>query len=304
MKANQAILLPLLFILTGCPPSATNQPSGGDPISNPSEMVFCGEIKRRISKTDCEDLTETARASKAGTAAFNVPPMVRGEETTLQLAISLKPPPEPEPSVEDYDNGTPGSVEPENTTEPGISANTTETGSGEPRAPTPKPRPKPKPPRPSPSPEEPSPSAVVEDMAGNTVEYYPVVGRHMTAQLVGVGFKIEPEGPVSQELGRGSVTTWEWRVTPLRSPVHTLVIKTAVEGEMADGTRAPLASTVKTKEVDVTVRWYHSIWDALVDAPAWIKLVTALLVALTALAGAWWAFVRAARGEKPDDKPK
>lgn len=294
-RARTFALLSLVALIGGCSKmdAANNTSTESDEVSsdlgNRGEMIFCKEVQQRTTVSDCDDLTLTAKASEEGTAAFNVPPMVRGTETILQLAISFRRPPE-EADPATYKNGT----------DAGPSENAASSmGTGN-EAPTPLPSPSPRPTR-KPRP-EPNPADVVKNLpgAGPPETYYPVVGRHMRATLVGQGFKIEAVDDPSQDLSPGSVTTWTWKVTPLRSSVYTLTIKTVVEGEMANGKRVPLGSTSENKSVQVTVRWYHRLWDGLTEAPAWIKLLTGLLVALGALAGAWWKFFRAVKGEGED----
>lgn len=218
-------------------PGATASPP------SPSETIFCPEIQRRVSRADCDDLTSTAALAEQGTAAFNVPPMVRGEATTLQLAIGY-------------------AVEAPATTGPTAVAE------------------------------------VVESQPGGTQEYSPVVGAHMRAELIGQAFRIEPLSPASQDLNPGGVTTWEWRVTPLKAASYGLTIKTAVEGIAADGTRYPLRSTVRNQPVEVTVTWSQQLGDALDATPGWLTRLTAVLTGLAALAAAAWALRRALKGKK------
>lgn len=216
---------------------------GAAPTPSPAEAIFCPEIQRRVSREDCDDLTSTAAMAEEGTAAFNVPPMTRGQSTTLQLAIGYAAP----------DGAVTGPA---------------------------------------------APAGVVESQPGGTEEYSPVVGAHMRAELIGQAFRIEPLSPASQDLNPGSVTTWEWRVTPLKATDYGLTIKTAVEGIAADGNRYPLRSTVRNQPVEVSVTWAQRLGDTLDEAPTWLTRLTAVVTALAALAAAVWGLRRALKGRK------
>ncbi len=293
---RQLLTWAILILLAGCNAAHQETNDTGEDIAIVAnaqvagEMIFCREINRRTTRQDCDDLTETASQAKNGTAAFNVPAMTRGKSTMIVLAISLDPPPveEPgsggEPAVENASDNAP-----DNTTVPENASITLET-------PTPSPVPSPSAARPNFK--GPAPADVVDDLPGETEQYSPLVGRDMRAELIGQGFKIEPRSPASQVLRPGSTTSWEWEVTPLRGSDYSLAVKTAVEGVMANGERVVLGSTVETRTVDVKVRWYDRVRDGLTEAPAWIKLVTGVLLAIAALFTAWWTLVRSARGEK------
>ena len=260
--------------------------------ADPAAMIFCAEVQRRTSRTDCDDLTATAQAASRGTAAFNVPPMTRGRATPIQLVISLDPPmtwEEPVPAAE-------GKADNE-AAAPGDAITNESDGKDAGNAATP-------PPAPSRSPASDNPAEVVEAMPGPTEHYSPLVGRHMRAEMIGQGFEIKARSPASQDLNPGGTTSWDWEVTPLKASSYVLTIKTVVEGETADGKRFPLRSTVENREVVVATRWYQRLWDGLAGAPEWIAAVTAVLSALALLAGAWWKFWRAARGEKPAEEDK
>lgn len=295
---DKLLTIAIAFLLAGCgggsreaSNTSADAMGGANAAAPAGEMIFCREINRRTTRQDCDDLTETASQAERGTAAFNVPPMTRGKATMIVLAISLDPPPAADAGMDDgamVENVSDNASAAENVSAPAETPTTIAL-------------------RPSPTRSQhkgPAPSEVVEELPGETEQYSPLVGRDMRAQLVGQGFKIDPEGPVSQVLSPGSTTTWEWQVTPLRGSNYVLAVKTAVEGVMANGDRVVLRSTVETRTVEVKVTWYDRLRDGLTEAPDWIKLVTGVLLALAALFAAWWKFVRSAKGEKVPEEGK
>lgn len=304
---EKLLTIAIALLLAGCGggrPDASNASADAGDTANAAapagEMIFCREINRRTTRQDCDDLSATATQAERGTAAFNVPPMTRGEATMIVLAVSLDPPPEPDAAAggeaaaenaSDNASASENASAPENVSAP-VATPTT----------APMLRPSPSPVRPRPK--GPEPSEVVDALPGETERYSPLVGRDMRAELIGQGFKIEPRSQASQVLSPGSTTTWEWEVTPLRGSNYVLAVKTAVEGVMANGDRVVLRSTVETRTVNVKVAWYDRLRDGLTEAPDWIKLITGVLLALAALFAAWWKFVRSAKGEKTADEGK
>src|SRR5262245_36381994 len=53
-----------------------------------------------------------------------------------------------------------------------------------------------------------TPADVVSQLPGETVEFKPLVGRFMRAELAGAGFDITAQSPAQQEIVTDSVTTW------------------------------------------------------------------------------------------------
>ncbi len=240
------------------------------PADTSATGTFCEEVGRRVTAEQCEDFTRLADRAAVGVAAFNAPdPMRRGDTHTLQLAISDAPAPEDveAPATEPATSETPTTETP-----------TDVVATGEEPAPAP-----------------PTPTDVVDPLQGNTVEYAPLVGRFMRAELTGEGFDITPLSPPSQEVLPDSVTTWSWRVVATSSGQRALTLTTIVEGCDAQGQCYPLRSTTHNHEVEVTVGVLGRAQDFLEAAPIWMRLVAGVLTALAVLIGAWFGLRNAFR---------
>lgn len=261
MQRNRFVALAALLLLASCgqasqapPPNQATEPapSAAADSSSPADAgVFCQEVARRVSPEDCQTYMQLAQNATRGMAAFNAPnPMRRGEMHLLQLAISAPPPtaaPAPDSAAS---TGT----------------NTDET-SHVARAPT-------------------TPGEVVGDLPGQTVEFQPLVGRFMRAELSGVGFEITPQSQASQEVTPGSVTTWSWQVVARAGGRRALTLTTVVEGCTGSGECVPLRSTTQNYTVDVQVKPLDQVRDFLLTTPDWIKIISAILVALAGLIAA------------------
>lgn len=263
-------------------PSASSEPSVQALDSTP----FCAEVGRRLSPADCADLGQLAATAEAGAAAFNAPdPMQRGDVHTLQLAISYAPP-APSESTAATDSASETSTAELNNAGSvtdqlsGRCRFNPETGQAECSAPSPAP---------------PTPEDVVDPLQGETVQFTPLVGRFMRAELIGTGFEITSLTPASQEVLRDSVTTWSWRVVAQEGGQRTLTLRTVVEGCTADGQCYPLRSTSQNYDVHVTVGLLGQAQDVLTAAPIWLRLLAGVLTALAVLVGAWFGLRSAFR---------
>jgi hypothetical protein len=135
-----------------------------------------------------------------------------------------------------------------------------------------------------------TPSETIEPLPGQTVEFTPLVGRFMRAELTGAGFDITPVGPASREVLPDSVTTWTWQVTARERGVQALTLTTVVEGCPANGGACiPLRSTTQNYTVNVAVSPIGEVRDVLAGMPDWIKLVSAIIVAFAGLIGAFFS---------------
>jgi len=243
------------------PTSHEEQPSAAAPSEEPSASgastptEFCAEVGRRVSPQDCADFAALAENAAAGSAAFNAPdPMQRGEVHTLQLAISFAQTPEQIAAREQAERAAAEAID----TEPPV------------------------------QPAPPTPGDVVAPLAGDTVEFTPLVGRFMRAELVGNGFEITPLTSASQEVLQDSVTTWNWRVVATEGGRRSLTLRTVVEGCTAEGQCYPLRSTSQNYDVTVTVGLVGQAQDFLTAAPTWLRLLAGVLTALAVLIGAWF----------------
>ena len=147
-----------------------------------------------------------------------------------------------------------------------------------------------------------TPSETIEPLPGRTVEFTPLVGRFMRAELTGAGFDIAPVGPASREVLPDSVTTWSWQVTARQRGVQALTLTTVVEGCPADGGACiPLRSTTQNYTVNVAVSPIGEVRDVLAGMPDWIKLASALIAAFAGLVAAVFSLrsvLRKGRREK------
>lgn len=322
-----------VLALVGCgseaPPQDTaTAPSEGaatEPAPPTAEgpTEFCAEVGRRVSPQDCADFAELAGDAAEGAAAFNAPdPMERGEVHTLQLAISYAPPEEEEPAEAPPPASSPGTTDAATPTEPNVATagrarmatrlrelraerlqveqarvaaqgderlrletrqatldteieqlnvQMARTSAGQ------------------------TPSETVDPLQGETVEFTPLVGRFMRAELVGNGFEITPLSPPSQEVLPDSVTTWSWRVVATEGGRRSLTLRTVVEGCTAAGQCYPLRSTSRNYDVTVTVGLIGQARDLLTEAPTWLRLLAGVLTALAVLVGAWFGLRSAFR---------
>lgn len=257
------------------PAAVDTEAPGAAPADDQAQ--FCAEVGRRVSAADCADLSALADQAQQGVAAFNAPnPMQRGDVHTLQLAISYAPTPEQIAAREEaerlerqrlnqgYDSPRPGG---ENSS----------TGA------TPAPPP------------APTPGEVVDPLQGDTVQYTPLVGRFMRAELHGNGFEITPLSEPSQEVLQDSVTTWSWRVEAREGGQRALTLTTVVEGCTASGQCYPLRSTSQNYDVTVRVGLLGQAQDFLAAVPTWLQLAAGVLGGLAALVGAWFGLRNAFR---------
>jgi hypothetical protein len=238
------------------------------------EDPICAEVGRRVSAADCEIYERLAESAERGVAAFNAPdPMRRGETHMLQLAVSFAPPDPPAP--------TPGAT----TTTPSPTDTGSSTGADQGGGPN---REITDPPAPPPAPPA-TPGETVEDLPGQTVEFEPLVGRFMRAELTGVGFQITPRSPASQEVTPDSVTTWNWEVVAQQGGLRSLTLTTVVEGCTGDGSECvPLRSTTHNYTVNVEVGPIDQVRDFIGGIPGWLQAIAAVLTALAGLIAAWF----------------
>ena len=261
------------------PPASSEEPAA-TPTDEQAE--FCAEVGRRLSVTDCADLSTLADQARHGVAAFNAPnPMQRGEVHTLQLAISYAP------TEEQLARRAEQEALEERLRNSGASASAacdpvTSTDCERPPA------------------ASPTPGEIIDPLQGDTVEYTPLVGRFMRAELTGNGFEITPLNEASQEVLPDSVTTWGWRVEAREGGQRTLTLRTVVEGCTANGQCYPLRSTSQNYDVSVRVGLLGQAQDFLAAVPTWLQLAAGVLGGLAALVGAWFglrnAFRRGAAG--------
>lgn len=303
MKARLTLLPWILLVALG---SGCNMESGRrkssdfvrDFSADPSEGVYCPAVEQRVRPADCEDLTRADAEVRQGAAAFNVPdPMRRGETFDVHLVIDRRParkiriidPPRPGgPAASNVSAGDDGNQ----ADDPAVKSAPPDSdgpNAGNSAADF--------------EDDAPTPGQIVDPLEGKAERFYPKVGRHMRAELIGQGFEIVARSEASQQIPIGGNATWVWSVTALKGGPQPLTLVTIVEG-VADGRRFVLARTPTVRTVTVEVSLGDRIWDTLNAAPAWIKAVTAVIAAVGGLLTAWYALPwwrrRKARGHGPD----
>ncbi len=122
--------------------------------------------------------------------------------------------------------------------------------------------------------------------SAQVIDYYPFVGRQMSADLTGEGFDIKSISQREQPLSEGAVTTWEWQVTARDYGKKTLIVKTAVVMMDSQGKPVPLKPTTEFKEVTVWI-WFGGVLELIKSLPDWLKVITAVLAGVAAVFGAW-----------------
>jgi hypothetical protein len=249
------------------------------------DLPFCEEVGRRVSAADCADYQRLAEGATRGMAAFNAPdPMRRGETHSLQLAIGYAPPEQPpEPPSAPAPGATPAPAPAAPETEEARTDTSDDAVSEDDDVPPPPSAPL-------------TPVDTVEDLPGQTVEFEPLVGRFMRAELTGVGFEVTPRSPPSQEVTPDSVTTWTWEVVAQQGGARSLTLTTVVEGCTSSGGECvPLRSTTQNYTVNVEVGPMDRVLDFITGMPDWIKAITAVIVALAGLVAAWFGLRNAFR---------
>lgn len=252
-----------LLVLSGCgkkEEAAIKAPSGASEV--PSEVApstgalnkYCDELQRLVSEADCTLARELVVRADAGIGAFNAPsPIKRGETVLIQLVLAMAPPPAPVETSRDVELRN---APVDKTLRHG-----------------------------APSP-HPTPAQTVDSLPGETVEFTPIVGRHMAAELSGEGFDIVAKSPREQDVLPQSQTSWEWLVTPQVKGLHTLTLKTFVEAEFSNHKRFALRSLTTNKTIEVTVTPMGIVSDFVDAAIIWLKKTENLLKAVAGLVAA------------------
>lgn len=297
MRSKLAILpwLALLGAIAGCDNEgmqSNNTMGSGEAFGGPpAEGVYCPAVEARVSPADCEDLTRADSEVRPGAAAFSFPdPMRRGETFDVHLVIDRRSPRE----IRIIEEAMATATDSLNSSVDDSAGNSSESGEGDPAANSSMPGGE-TPPAGNLSDgtedSAPTPGQVVDPLKGKTERFFPKVGRHMRAELVGQGFDIVAKSDPSQDIPLGGNATWIWSVTARKGGLQPLTLITVVEG-LADGRRFVLARSPTVRTVTVEVSWRDWLWDTLVEAPDWIKALTAVIVALGGLLAAWRAMPR------------
>jgi hypothetical protein len=265
--------------------AAESNAAGPAPAEN---LVFCPVVDARISQSDCDDLGKVESEVKTGVGAFNVPnPMTRDKTEAIMLVVDRRSPEE----IAAIENSAAEETTENASVEENVSSNETSAVGNETAAEQNAGQSPPPPPPPPPPPEAdhgqgaPTPAQIVKPLGGQTERIIPKVGRFMSAELGGDGFTVKPSGPVPHEIPPGEQATWQWEVTPTAGGVHTLTLKTVVEG-VVGGKRYPLSRTETVRNVQVRVSWPGWFADELDRLTRGMKHLELFLLGLAGLLGA------------------
>lgn len=233
----------------------------------------CPVLRNDLATTqDCERAGAARATIEEGLAAIRAPDRMEIDKpSVIRLAIGEKPdvaaPAEP-------------SAAPEPEPEPSSGDAVAEPASTGPQGEAGEPSPPPPPPPPPPTATD-----VAEQVPGETVNYNPLIGQFMRAQLRHDGsFKVISAPEELQEVVEGGVTTWDWTVVPTRGGDHVLTIVT--EAGFRDGAgkfRALQGVRPQTQTIHVYVPWWRRILDAVNGAPPLVKALTLLVTGITGL---------------------
>jgi hypothetical protein len=286
MKRLPFILFPVLFIaalsfaFVGCKSKEATKPRHKEENKEKilvSDLHPCEVTGTQLTEEDCKAARYWLDKAKKGTAAVGVPTwMLQGQTKIVTLAVGTMPPPEV-PANRQSKPEPPRSSEPlsESPSKPEPAPDSTSTY-----------EPQPKPTHPVETPHD-----VVKKAGGSKkqeiIDYYPFVGRRMSAELHGEGFKIKPLFDRSdQPLVDNAVTTWEWKITAKDYGKKTLILKTNVVMINSRGEPEPLEPTTEYREIVVYIG-VDGIFNGIKSLPDWLKVIAAILMGVSAVAGAW-----------------
>jgi hypothetical protein len=237
-----------------------------------SDLHPCEVTGTQLTDEDCKAAKDSLSQVKQGTAAIGVPTwMWQGETKIVTLALSNMPPPDVSPSMQSTPEPSPSQA-------PSNPAPTP--------AATPVIRPQPRPPIETPNDKV---SKTEGSKKRKVIDYSPFVGKRMSAELTGDGFDIQPLFDKSdQPLVDNAITTWDWKITAKDFGTKTLIVKTNVVMINSRGKPEPLTPTTEYKQVVVRIG-FAAIFNGIKNVPDWLKVMTAILMGVAALVGAWKA---------------
>lgn len=270
-----AAIFGAVLVISGCQ-------GGGEATNASAEGDYCQLVQAYVLPEDCAEFEKQAARQTDGTAAFNAPnPLERGESFTVWLAVAAHPPqpvatptpPPPRPTPEAPDPSDAPSADPSGETTGGATDEAAVT--------------MPSPPPFEPAQVAPAPEEVVRKMPGHVERFDVTVGEFVAADLEGdESFEIRPLRDRTQRVHLGRPypsTVWGWQVTPKRGGDHMMTITTTVQVKDREGNYWDVVKTPRSYGFKVRVGPIGYLQDALEQAPFWLKLVTAVVVALTAL---------------------
>ncbi len=246
---------------------AVSEASSG-PVTQ-ADLHPCDVTGKEMTDADCAAARTALDQSKPGAAAFTAPTwMFQGQEKTVTLAVSAAPAPQVAQPAASSAPASDAAAAAGHHHHHGHVALVPET------------------------PHDVA-AAAAQGTGSKVIDYHPLVGHRMTADLEGGGFEITALSSHDQPVVDGAVTTWEWRVKARDFGKKTLFLKTAVVMIDSQNQTVALVPTTTPKVVDVWVGlpFFAKLPDAL-------KWLAAVLGAAAAVVAAW----RVLR-KKPQDPP-
>ncbi len=248
------------------------------------DVAICGATGTPMTQADCAMAQQWIDQAKQGSASFNVPrKMVEGETTTLMLALGTAAP-------IDQTNALPANSTTNETIAPASNATNGIANDNELKAQQ-EPQEHPKALM-GQTPQDIHNQAANAIPSGRVIDYSPLVGRRMAADLSGDAFDIQQTSERVQPISDTGTTYWIWRVTPKATGTHTLVLKTAVSMLDTRNTEISLNPTEYTQTVTVGVGpatildWINELIDWLKDLK---NLASAIAAFVVVLGGLWYA---------------
>ncbi|WP_420479630.1 hypothetical protein [Brevundimonas sp. FT23028] len=280
-----------LCLLVACSPAQEEQappPTAAIAVSA-NDLTYCDLVEQEVTPRDCWLAAHASAQAAEGLATLSYPHfMTLNEPSSVRLVLDRKPPASIRPV--DEETAEQAGTAARDAAEVAAKASGPANGHDHVRETDGDLFDLPEP--------EPEPEVIVT--------YHPIVGRFTSARLEGTDFDISPREPVTKEVPRYGQTGWDWTLTPKRKGNLTFLVVTNVQFRRTDGTYLALEQRAEPYKVTVGVGILSRIRATLEAAPGWIKAVTAILVALTALFGAWFALRKAIRNQgtesaAPDD---
>lgn len=131
-----------------------------------------------------------------------------------------------------------------------------------------------------------APATQLRGLSGEIVQATTKVARHMSAELRGVAFEIDPKEPQRRLVTAAAPVQWTWAVKPIEegeAQFLTLEVHAHIEAEGA--VSQPIKIRTFRDEILVEV----TTWDRVTDVAAEIKPIHALVVAV--IGSGWGLFV-------------
>lgn len=253
-----------------------------------SDLHPCEETGTQLTIEDCEAAKYWLHKAKVGTAALSAPTrMWQGQTKRITLAVGTAPPPKQSTEAQPEPAQPPPEAEPHRSQDGKLKLTQVPMSSATaaPKSKVGK-----------------TPHQKAEEAADKkdfqVIDYYPFVGRRMSADLSGGGFDIKRISDYSQMVSDGAVTTWEWEVTAKDYGRKKLVIKTAVEMIDSRNQHVPLKATTEYKEIYVIIG-PDGVLDWIKSLPDWLKGIAAVITGVGALGAAWRKLREKRKGSGP-----